>query len=249
MRVIAASSCVVAALVAGACSDETPRSPTPVVVTPGTGEDRQDDRSSRVRPVDPRFDDAFWRQFVFDAYAGPGGVTTERTRVYETVPDIYIWTGASTSRMRRIIRDVLPVRFQELTGWPFTGRITEGAEDRRYGNTITMEFPTSGVGSCANATVGPDTAGSSRIRIQVTRWLLVDQPPRIGYCDYEATLVHEFGHALGFHHVTHDTDHVMAHGRSVRVWSSKEWYHGRLAYEVGRGVAYCGWPFSEECFP
>ena len=30
-------------------------------------------------------------------------------------------------------------------------------------------------------------------------------------------------------------------------FNASEQYHARLAYEVGRGNAYCGWPFQASC--
>ncbi len=30
-------------------------------------------------------------------------------------------------------------------------------------------------------------------------------------------------------------------------FSAQELYHSRLAYEVGRGATYCGWPFQRVC--
>ena len=54
---------------------------------------------------------------------------------------------------------------------------------------------------------------------------------------------------MGFYHVG-DRDAVMASGVfDGRVtFSFKERYHAQLAYEVGRGTEYCGWPYSTACF-
>ena len=233
------------ALVVAGCGD-SPTAPTPVdpdrqpfVVTP-------DPTPDTTRPVDARFDDAFWRELVFDQYSNPGPLTGKRTRVWEFVPDIYVRTTSSTPEMLRIVREKVPQAFRELTGWRFTGRITEGMQDRIPVDTITIAFQDGGVGGCGTSGIGPDEYGRQRIRIDIGPWTLVSEPPRTGYCGFEKTLVHELGHALGFGHVQ-DPSAIMKQGSSATRFNAKELYHAQLAYEVGRGARYCGWPFGASC--
>ena len=65
---------------------------------------------------------------------------------------------------------------------------------------------------------------------------------------------HELGHALGFFHVDPRVypNAVMKplgwrHNSGQYRFSAQEKYHARLAYQVGRGHAYCGWPFQRVC--
>ena len=36
-------------------------------------------------------------------------------------------------------------------------------------------------------------------------------------------------------------------GNDIEWFTERERYHAQLAYEVGRGAAYCGWPFDPGC--
>ena len=59
-----------------------------------------------------------------------------------------------------------------------------------------------------------------------------------------SVFVHEVGHAFGFRHVS-DIKAAMRKtwGYTPR-FTAREEYHARLAYQVGRGQPYGGWPFS-----
>ena len=95
-------------------------------------------------------------------------------------------------------------------------------------------------GVCGRARVGANPG---------TIWLNADNTDCL---DLE-TFSHEFGHALGFFHVDPRLYHnaVMrpswARDRGEYRFSAQEKYHARLAYEVGRGHEYCGWPFQRIC--
>ena len=89
---------------------------------------------------------------------------------------------------------------------------------------------------CGGAWVGA-LAGSIDLNRVKTSCLTPDFFPYL--------LAHEFGHALGFNHVS-DRSAVMG-GHYGATFNQAEQYHARLAYEVGRGRPYCGWPFSARC--
>ena len=191
----------------------------------------------KTRPVDPRFDDAFWREFAFDAFDKPAELRQERLALWERVPNIHIW---ETSELRQShvdhIRAAAPQIFRELTGWSFTGRITTGpGPARRRANSITVEI-TSNVeaGYCGWANYGPGSDDWAGIQINPIN------------CSFERIFAHEMGHALGFRHVSDYNSVMYSHTNATR-FTARERYHGRLAYEVGPGLAYCGWPYSAGC--
>ena len=50
---------------------------------------------------------------------------------------------------------------------------------------------------------------------------------------------------MGFRHVEFG---VMGFGElGDTTFTAREQYHAQLAYEVGRGHEYCGWPFQRSC--
>ena len=66
---------VVASLLLVACDDGGPTRPTSVRPPPPT----PPAPTVEVRPVDARFNDQFWRQFVFDGYEAPSGVSSAQS--------------------------------------------------------------------------------------------------------------------------------------------------------------------------
>ena len=66
-----------------------------------------------------------------------------------------------------------------------------------------------------------------------------------------AVLAHELGHAVGFRHVDPQRfpTAIMtpATGSNFIYPSGHEQFHGDLAYEIGRGAGYCGWPHGDNC--
>ena len=70
-------------------------------------------------------------------------------------------------------------------------------------------------------------------------------PDAISYLRH--VFVHEFGHAMGFKHVLAPNAVMAALGNLSDTFTAREQFHAQLAYKVGRGARYCGWPFSAEC--
>ena len=93
-------------------------------------------------------------------------------------------------------------------------------------------------GACGRALVGADPGA-----IWINRSA---NTPCARY--FHEIFAHEIGHAMGFFHVA-DRSAIMASsaytGRST--FTATEQYHARLAYKVGRGHEYCGWPFRRRC--
>ena len=207
------------------------------------------------RPPDPRFNDAFWRELVFDDFERPGNLDGRLTEVLRnTSPNFYLGVdfifslelfgqhGTADSYID-YMRKAIPPLVQQLTGSPFTGRIEHGRRRAPRPGWITVEI-SGGVtggpfGACGLATVGEDTG-----HIQIDEsgiCLSMDNFPYV--------FAHELGHAYGFYHVG-DPNSVMyvndlgsGVGRSPHEFTARDIYHARLAYQVGRGQPYIGWPF------
>ena len=197
--------------------------------------------------IDPRFDDAFWQEFVFGQKDQPFTLDHQVIEVLNTTsPNVYIYTGVGhqviPDEHRDLIREAIPPAAEQLTGQRYTGRIESGTEHlvERVG-WITVRYFTDADGhnSCGFTRVGADPN---------TIFLNHDcmkrrGPDAIAYLKH--VFVHEFGHAMGFKHVL-APNAVMGAGNSG-TFTAREQFHAQLAYKVGRWARYCGWPFSAEC--
>lgn len=159
--------------------------------------------------------------------------------LHSASPNVYVWQGASFVEH---IRRAVPRLAEQITGQRYTGRIESGPEDRETAGWITVEFvapaaaPKELRGSCGWAHYGTDPG---RIRIVQESRCLGSYFPRI--------FAHELGHAFGLHHVSDPRAAMFVRDIQTPVFTPPEQYHARLAYEVGRGAAYCGWPFGAGC--
>ena len=52
---------------------------------------------------------------------------------------------------------------------------------------------------------------------------------------------------MGFKHVLSANAVMADFGNLADTFSAREQFHAQLAYKIGRGARYCGWPFSASC--
>ena len=217
-----------------------------------------------VPTIDSRFRRSFWDAFAFDMFDcpdadacpdyyrdGAGPLPLEERPLYVLPypsPNIYIRTerengepGFSSSQIRTL-RRVIPRAIADLTGEPFTGQITEGSADRDQDGWITVvavrvadDPEVWGRNDddsilCGRARIGW-TNGRIRLNLDGVR-----STPTRRYCWLDSIIRHEIGHAMGFFHVRSES-HVMAPFARGRDFSSRERYHGQLAYQMERYTA------------
>ena len=203
-----------------------------------------------IPAVDPRFDDHFWRQFVFNHLEDPYPLGN-RSWVLEAPLNVYIRLGdpagllvVSEDQRDHIVRAV-PQLAQQLTGSRYRGRIESGLEDRNRTGWITVRFVTDqeepGL-ACGKASVGGNPGNIWITRRERTP----DGAVCLGYY-FPRIFAHEFGHAMGFRHVADHGAVMISRDIQRATFARTEQYHARLAYKVGRGATYCGWPFQRSC--
>ena len=211
--------------------------------------------------VDPRFDDLFWQDFVFAHMSIFQNPVQFSPVLNTTSPNVYIRTGDSTGQQvvpdqwRDAIRDAVPSLAWQLTGQRYSGRIESGIGDREQPGWITVRFVAEEDGdfNCVNHVDGRARLGADPGAIWISIYCYPEDKPGDFVDDpslINATFAHEFGHAMGFSHVT-DASAVMngfgGEANNRAMFSTRESYHAQLAYKVGRGAEYCGWPFSAAC--
>ena len=197
--------------------------------------------------IDPRFEDAFWQELVFGQKDDPFTLDHNVIQVLNTTsPNVYIYTGLGHQVMpdehRDIIREAIPTAAEQLTGQRYSGRIESGTEhigERLGWITVRYFTDTDRYGSCGFSRVGDDPNAIFLNHDCVKRRGV----NAIAYLKH--VFVHEFGHAMGFKHVL-SANAVMASSMSD-TFSAREQFHAQLAYKIGRGARYCGWPYSVGC--
>ena len=200
------------------------------------------------RSVDARFNEAFWSELVYGALYGP--LVDGSTVLNTTSPNLYIRMGDPTGRrvvsfgQRDHMRRWFPRLVEQMTGEPYRGRIEDGISDRVQSGWITVRFvtyeeePEIAEGACARTNVGALPGSIYIIRRARGNKLCVDERwfPQL----FAGTV----GMALGFWK-TSDPAGVMTNEEwwlGPQTFSSREQYHGQLAYEIGRGAPNIGWP-------
>ena len=240
------------AVLGAACDGASPTAPSQMQIPNVTGTTP----TFLVRPTDARFDYFFWQELVFNYGDYPNSLNTAVSWVLDTPsPNVYIRMGDPTGRRvvsykkRDHMMRAIPRLATQLTGHQYRGRIESGIGDRRRYGWITVRFvtqeeePRISAGACGRASVGDDPGNIWIVRrARGNRFCVNDSY-------FPILFAHEFGHAMGFWHVTDRTATMSNRSYSSRraTFNARERYHARLAYEVGRGEPYCGWPFLEVC--
>ena len=186
-----------------------------------------------------RFVDQFWRDLIYDEHEQgtllSASIIVDRQRHYAIDP-----TGMPADLVRRI-HEIIPALWQQVTGTPFAGDIRVGAHGRKEGQVL---WTLVRVGSLTGDTCGTSEGGYNR----GPGWITLDLS-NVGCAGaFLEVFVHEFGHDVGLHH-TRDQTTVMSEGvlRGLTAFTAREQYHAQLAYEIGPGAPYCGWPKGPGC--
>ena len=149
-------------------------------------------------------------------------------------PDFRIRTAGFRESEIRAMELMIELAVVSLTGQPFRGVITHVEEETpRDGSVLILEDSDELADDiCGRALTG---AWAGRIRLNMRK---MRSEPRA--CNFDSVFPHEVGHALGFSHVSEPL-HLMYSPSSetgLTFFSSSEWYHGALAYQLGRGAPY-----------
>ena len=196
-------------------------------------------------PIDSRFDDTFWRQMVYNDFDGVAAITT---RVLpSTSPDVYV---VDAPELFGPIRAAVPRLVQQLTGASYFGQIYAVATRPTSPYRGIVVVVDDSLVKCGRAQVGA-LEGLIRLALNCS-----SSSARI----FDDLFAHEFGHAMGFWHTDpYSTNppgqNCMASGwlggvacNGGRGFTPREQYHAQLAYRVGRGTPYCGWPLGKACY-
>ncbi len=249
--VAAAAECVVGACemtVAGLAGGEA-------VITVTATADGYTEATGEIEVfVEDPFDPALWRELVFDAFDCPAAASSERcqsrwgertvedriTAILPVQPSFHILTRAVTrdgtwrftSRQIDTIEEAIHDAVEQLTGTPFSGRITTGTRLKDeygwvdvvpLGNAFWEDRP-----PCGAASVG------------ATEGVILINTDRLDDCELLPVTMHEIGHTLGFYHALNLGDYLMSPllTEIPAVFTETEQFHARLAWELGRGAAF-----------
>ncbi len=229
---------------------------------------------------DPRFNDRYWRELVYNDFDNPGSSETGQSWVLDdpAIVNVYIdtsnWPEGLPGEIAREIwlpwmREQMPRIVEQLTGETWRGRFEHGP-----GHSDAIIGPWGAVGDSMRIPDGwiivmvfdrPDKSCNAWAHVGLARnrgavWIDVNHNPADGqsHCNVRP-FAHEMAHAFGFSHVcgfqpgSCGTIPLDIGGTETAPgnieYSPALQYHAQLAYEVGRGRPYCGWPFGPTCTP
>ena len=94
--------------------------------------------------IDPRFEDAFWQEFVFGQFSEPNTIDHQVIQVLNTTsPNVYIYMGTGhqviPDEHRDIIREAVPSAAAQLTGQRYSGRIESGTDTEYLSRKVGMD--------------------------------------------------------------------------------------------------------------
>ena len=205
------------------------------------GPDDPDDEDT----PDPRFDDTFWRQLVFDDYEDPGD-ESQLAWMLDAPMKVQIVTADDTGTRvfpAEIVTEWRRLAFQAgtlLSGKNMITQVETGPDNPGERKGWILVTPDDSLSGCGTAAIGGDPG-----------WIQI-KPSHEHGCLTRYVFQHEMGHALGFYHVDASAfpDAVMKapRGADASTFSDDEVYHAQLAYaSTDRWSTHCGWPYGDEC--
>ena len=224
--------------------------------TRGPDADDEPDPPSNVNDPDPRFDDTFWRQLVYNAHDEPGPMGLRRARTLTKPMGVYIKTTDETGQpalSAELVSEAAALLQQwgeQWTGRRIVSRISSGPDHPGERQGWIVVEPHRTVTNLPGAK--PNTCGWAWVGANPGRILMgLDDNCMRPRGQFLAMLAHELGHAVGFRHVDpqrYPTSIMKPSlGADFIYPSGKEQFHGDLAYDIGRGKGYCGWPHGDNC--
>ncbi len=208
-----------------------------------------------VRPIDLEFNDTFWTQLVYGQHDDPGDLMSRTSWVLDSPSRMNIYLRTTNWPHHRLrldewlawMEDAWPVLVERMTGAPWRGRFETGSERANQLDWITIrlidpakEYPDDWGRACGRARLGSNPG-------QI--WLDETNPNCMRESYFPALLSHELGHSYGFWHVPDPHAVMSSRGNRVLRLTPAEQYHAQLAYDVGPGQPYCGWPYGATCPP
>lgn len=200
----------------------------------------------------------------------PGGSTyaieDQRSLVFENPETVNIWVetdgwpdGLPDEIAREIWMPWMQIQTQyiirQLTGRRWRGGFNFGPKANRPtapdgsldpDGWIIVQVRDTEAGGCGDWALKVGAEGDKgRIHLEIN----INPPEGRSHCNLRG-FAHEMAHVLGFWHVGGtiplDIGGTETDPGDIEYNPAMQ-YHARLAYEIGRGRPYCGWPYGPSC--